>query len=118
MLDFSYTQVFPKMEVKPKCYFLNGCLPSGLEKIWFQQQELEQVQFSLHMFVLLCVTAVTFNLQEDSFWPRAVRTAWIRKKEATGNQQEHDDEDWAETSQDPLSAPYQVDEMQLRQTEK
>lgn len=61
---------------------------------------------------------VTVNLQEDSFWPRALRTAWIWKEEATGNQQEHDDEDWAQAGQDPLSAAHQVDEMQLRRTGK
>ena len=61
---------------------------------------------------------MTLNLQEDSFWPRAVWIAWIGEEEATGHQQEHDDKDWAQTSQDPLSAAHQVDEMQLRQTEK
>lgn len=74
--------------------------------------------FSVYIFVLLCVRVVALDLQEDSFWPRAVWTVWIRKEKATGNQQEHNDEDWAQTSQDPFSAPYQVDEMQLRWTEK
>lgn len=55
-----------------------------------------------------------WNLQEDSFWPRAVRTAGVREEEATGHQQEREDEDRAQTGQDPLRAPRQVDEMQLR----
>lgn len=65
-----------------------------------------------------CVRVATFNLQEDSFWPWAVWIAWIRKEEAAGHQQEHDDENWAQTHQDPLSAPYQIDEMKLRQKRK
>ncbi len=73
---------------------------------------------SVYIFVLLCVLLLTVNLQEDSFWPRAVGSVWIRKEEATAHQQEHEDEDWAQTSQDPLSAPHQVDEMQLRQDRK
>lgn len=76
------------------------------------------MRMSLCTYLCFCVCFVTLNLQEDSFWPRAVGAAWIRKEEATGHQQEHEDEDWAQTSQDPLSAPRQVDEMQLRQTEK
>lgn len=72
------------------------------------------------LWICLCfyVRVATFNLQEDSFWPWAVWTAWIRKEDTAGHQQEHDDKNWAETRQDPLSAPYQIDEMKLRQTRK
>lgn len=73
------------------------------------------VHVSVKVGTCVCVCAVTLNLQENPLRPGAVWIPRIRKEEAAGHQQEHDHENWTQTSQDPLCASYQVDEMQLRQ---
>lgn len=58
----------------------------------------------------------TFHLQEDPLGPRAVRATRIREEKATGDEEEHDEEGGAQTGQDPLGAPHQVDEVELEKT--
>ena len=88
---------------------------------WFLQHFLcenynKYLCYCVHIFACVCCV-VSVNLQKDTFGARAVWIAWIRKEKAARHQQEHDDKDWAQTGQDPLGAPYQVDEVQLKQTE-